>query len=749
MSQRKGLASLLFVLGANISEFQTEFRKAEREMQRFGKNMQRVGKDFSRYVTLPIVAFGTGAVMSFRQVNEAMKQVEAGIESTGGMAGFTAKELKKMSYELMIATNTLNSDILSDVTAQLLTFTNLQGDVFEKAQMAVLDLSTRMKTDLKSASVMVGKALNDPILGLTAMRRVGIQFNEEQENVIKALVETGDVASAQGKILEELERQFGGSADAGGDAINAMTNSIKVLGQEFGAVIFSAITPMAEGIQRIVQRITEWDQKTKNVVLTVAALAAAIGPVMIGIGFMAKTVIPMAINGFIAMRAAVIKLTAAMVANPITAIAVAVGAVAAGLLLFRKRTDEATEAQWKLGDAVKEVNTQLGAQIWQSLGSYFERAADGTLQFNNRIDDLRTSVKQMTREELLSLKSFLENDYAEASREAANATDEGADALANITQTHMGAYLEALEVVNGELEKFKTTTVNVNEAVTESIGLIGSLSAELKKLQDGLSSAKTEEEIGKLNDQIHDLQEEINRLRGLSANAMGQLGENAGVSYEKMAMLPGVIKDGIVPALKEMKTGVQEVETVMTENIDAVDTWAQALKSSFEYVAEGFVSLITDLASGNISFKGVMAGLFDMLGDISIQLGRTAIAVGITVESIKEAIKSLSGIGAILAGGVLLSLGRFIKSYSAGMAPKMAGGGEVPPGFYGDKYPALLSSGEIVVPPRKLEDFLGKFLGMNPAPVEVLVTVNGKLSGNDLLMSVERAARNRKMNIGR
>lgn len=749
MSDRKGLASLLFVLSANISEFQTEFRKAEREMQRFGRNMQRIGKDFSRYVTLPVVAFGTGAVISFRQVNEAMKQVEAGIESTGGAAGFTASELKKMSDELMIATNTLNSNILSDVTAQLLTFTNVQGEVFEKAQMSVLDLSARMKTDLKSAAIMVGKALNDPILGLTAMRRVGIQFSEDQERVIRSLVETGEIAEAQGLILEELERQFGGSAEASGDAFNAMSNSIKVLGQEFGAVIANAITPLAEGVQSLVNRIRNWDQQTKNIVLTVAALAAAIGPVLTGIGFMARSVIPMAIQGFVAMRGAVIKLTAAMVANPITAIAVALGAGAAGLLLFKKRTDDATEAQWKLGDAVRDVNEQLGAQIWQNLGSYFEKAADGTLKFNDRIDDLREAAKKMTREELLSLKSFLEKDYAEASREAANATDEGAEAIANITETHMGAYLDALGVVNAELDKFKTKTDDAGNSVSVLRGLINGLSEDLKKAQDQLGSAESEQEIGRLNDKIYDLQQELSRLRGLSANAMGQLAENAELSFQKMAPLSGVIKNEINPALGEMKEGVQEVETVLTSNISVVDTWAQALKNSFDYISEGFIDLIYDLTSGNITFKGMLAGLFDMLGDIAIQLGRTAISVGIAVESIKEAIKNLVGLPAILAGGALLTLGRFIKTYSAGMAPKMAGGGEVPPGFYGDKYPALLSSGEIVVPPRKLEDFLGKFLNMNVAPMEVVVRVDGRISGSDILMAGERALKNRRMNIGR
>jgi hypothetical protein len=61
-----------------------------------------------------------------------------------------------------------------------------------------------MGTDMKGAAIQVGKALQDPVHGISALRRVGVNFNESQVETIKKLVETGQAAKAQGLILAEL-----------------------------------------------------------------------------------------------------------------------------------------------------------------------------------------------------------------------------------------------------------------------------------------------------------------------------------------------------------------------------------------------------------------------------------------------------------------------------------------------------------------------------------------------------------------
>ncbi len=298
MAKGKGLAGLLFVLGADIKEFQTEMRKATNDMKRFGKDAMDIGKDFTKFATVPLVGFATGAVMSFRTVNEAMKQVQAGVISTGGAAGFTAEQLKTMAKEAGLMSNVFSADILKDVTAQLLTFTNITGPQFEKAQIAVLDVSTRMGKDLTSASIQLGKALNDPVKGLQALSEVGVQFTADQKAMITSMVEAGNIVGAQTIILAELERQFGGSAAAGGDMFNAMENQAKELGASFGEMINGAIAPLIQGITNVMKWITSLDNTSKKIILTIGGVVAAIGPLLMAIGFFAKTLLPMLISGF-------------------------------------------------------------------------------------------------------------------------------------------------------------------------------------------------------------------------------------------------------------------------------------------------------------------------------------------------------------------------------------------------------------------------------------------------------------------
>ena len=77
--------------------------------------------------------------------------------------------------------------------------TELHGD------KAVLNFSVALGTDAESAAIQMGKALNDPILGISALGRAGVQFTESQKEMIATLVESGDVVGAQSIILAEFD----------------------------------------------------------------------------------------------------------------------------------------------------------------------------------------------------------------------------------------------------------------------------------------------------------------------------------------------------------------------------------------------------------------------------------------------------------------------------------------------------------------------------------------------------------------
>ena len=102
----------------------------------------------------------------------------------------------------------------------LASFKNIRGDTLKKATEAIIDMAANLgkagkgSADVESAVIQVGKALNDPIKGMAALGRVGIQFTEQQKKQITALQESGDLQAAQAIILQELQHQFGGVAKA-------------------------------------------------------------------------------------------------------------------------------------------------------------------------------------------------------------------------------------------------------------------------------------------------------------------------------------------------------------------------------------------------------------------------------------------------------------------------------------------------------------------------------------------------------
>lgn len=169
------------------------------------------------------------SVKNAEEAAQAEAQLAAVIESTGSAAGKTVEELKAYAGALQSTTN-FGDEAIEKAQALLLTFTNIGGPEVDAATKAVLDISTALGQDLKSSAIQVGKALNDPLTGLTALRRVGVSFSEDQRRVIKDLVETGNAAEAQRVILAELSKEFGGQAEAARNASTGMQALANVFG---------------------------------------------------------------------------------------------------------------------------------------------------------------------------------------------------------------------------------------------------------------------------------------------------------------------------------------------------------------------------------------------------------------------------------------------------------------------------------------------------------------------------------------
>ena len=205
-----------------------------------------------------IGALGAGlgiAVSEAMEASEGEAQLGAVLKSTGGAAGVTADMALTLAGAFQTTTRFTDDEVLAGENI-LLTFTGIGKDVFPDATKTLLDMATAMGTDAKGGAIQLGKALNDPMQGLTSLTRVGVVFTDAQKEQIEAMTEAGDVAGAQKVILAELQKEFGGSAEAAGKTLpgqmDILKNSLNNTLGEAGATILPIFIEALQGVTPII-----------------------------------------------------------------------------------------------------------------------------------------------------------------------------------------------------------------------------------------------------------------------------------------------------------------------------------------------------------------------------------------------------------------------------------------------------------------------------------------------------------------
>jgi chromosome segregation ATPase len=242
-----------------IRQTEERLRRLRGETKKFGDQSKASGDQAAKSFNSVTKGLGKmraaflavgGAVVLRKIIDATQRQAQAEallakvIEQTGQAAGFTADELKKMASALQEVT-LFGDEAIIEGQNVILTFDKIGKEVFPRVIETALDVATLMaqgrggEISVKEAAIQLGKALNDPIRGLSALTRVGVSFTEQQKEQIEALIETNKVREAQLLILDAMASQgIGGLARAArqaeGGAIKALVLRLGDLGEEIG-----------------------------------------------------------------------------------------------------------------------------------------------------------------------------------------------------------------------------------------------------------------------------------------------------------------------------------------------------------------------------------------------------------------------------------------------------------------------------------------------------------------------------------
>jgi hypothetical protein len=360
-------------------------------LRNLGERAIRVGETLGiSFGIYKIAEFYHESVEYAHQLGQADAQLKAGIISTNGAAGVSYEELE-VSAKKFESTLPFTRAQIVDMQSQIITFPGITKRIFDEASVAVMNMSTRLHKGLDETAIMVGKALQDPERGITAMRRVGVNFNSTQTEIIKNLVKTGHVAKAQTMILKELSNEFAGSAKAAADAdplfrYNKIMSSIKLEVGEAGEALLHELTPalqtMALTIKGGIEELKElwhWGKENKILLRDIAiVVGSTTAAYLIYQGVLKAGIILESLSttykiasataselllawdmaraeGMGVLTAAQWALNVAMDANPIGIIIVAVGAFVGAIVVAYKHSETFRAVLSGIGEAATSL----------------------------------------------------------------------------------------------------------------------------------------------------------------------------------------------------------------------------------------------------------------------------------------------------------------------------------------------------------------------------------------------------------
>jgi len=407
--------------------------------------------------------------------------LQQGLENVGAATG-ELERLQGVADELGKAT-LFNEEDFRQGFGLLTSFGNIGTENYEKVATAAANVAQVSGTDVSSAFMQLAKALNDPVAGLSALSRSGIQFTDQQKEMIKGMVESGDVIGAQTMILKELEAQYGGTAvaAAGGAAgvKDTFGEAMYDLNVAVGSLVNEALPPLLNFLTNMINAFTGLPGPVQAVILAIGGLAAAavvlaplvtaigtIGPLFAGL-LPAIAGVASAIGGFLPILAGVFS-------GPVGWIALLVGAGVA-IYAFRDQIAEALGAVGEfftgLGQTVMHelgVIGQLFGQLFQSIHSTFIQPVQQA--FQPLIDFIGQAFQQATQaisDAFNAAQQFIINAFIQPVQQAFN----------NVVQSIGSAFSRVTNAITGPIQAAYNYVVgivrNIINSVNSAISAIG------------------------------------------------------------------------------------------------------------------------------------------------------------------------------------------------------------------------------------------------------------------------------------
>lgn len=410
-------------LSKNLDGISSKFKNV-------GKNLSDVGKSLSLKLTTPIIAAGTAAVNFASDLDESINKVEVAFGDNAnevlswsettleqfGIAKGTALDMAatygdmgtSMGLTTKEASNMATS--LSGLAGDLASFKNID---IKQAVTALNGVFTGETESLKTMGIVMTQTNLDAYALANGFGKTTSQMTEAEKVNLRYAYVMNSTKNAHG--------DFARTSDGTANSLRGFQESLKELAATFGKNLLPVITPIIQKFTELVKKFGKLSPETQKVIVVIAGLVAAIGPLLVAGGAIASGIGSLlTLFGTISGAIAVVTTGAAAATPAIGALATAftvltgpiglviaavVGVIAIGVAL------------WKNWDTIKEKASQLGNWLRDKWQGIKEKTFETWNSMKEKTSQVWNSMKLKIEEHGGGIKGFI-SASAEANKQA-------------------------------------------------------------------------------------------------------------------------------------------------------------------------------------------------------------------------------------------------------------------------------------------------------------------------------------------
>lgn len=506
--------SIVVDLLARTGSFETDMERAARASRRTGQEIAKSADGAasawtkaSKLMGLAVVGISgsmvlDGFIQNTIAAQNEQAQLTAVLRSTAEVAGFTQNQLNDMAESIV---GILPTGEINNAQTALLAFTNVIGNEFARGLQAAVDMSARTGMSVVSAAETIGRALDVPSEGLSALSRQGFRFTEAEKAVVKQLELTGRTAEAQGIILRALEESYNGAAVAARDT----------LGGSFIALRNTASTLMTDGegglngLRSVIEGLNEAlgsDAAREGVQLLIVAAEGL--AVVIGVR-LASAVLTSA-GSFVAAQISALRYQATL-----ASMAGVSTTAAAGIIGLSTAARAASAAMALVGGPIGVATLALvaGAVAWANWGRETDNSIKSINAAQRSLKDLEKELASLSKTRqrgmLLSIESELREQEKSVKESLSSIRSELATLIDQGAMVGKSEHVEGFAAALNEIMRSSASAADKSDQLEAALArLKGAVPDDVvRKLQEVV------QKISEGGESVDDLKQKLTSLR--------------------------------------------------------------------------------------------------------------------------------------------------------------------------------------------------------------------------------------------